>query len=179
LLAVQHSQGDALVAARAIALDIGGLTLLPADPRRAVWAGLISIVAVTAFIVALDVIAGHPAPYVGFYTSPLWPRTPLIAALAITEEVKFRLVLMTAMVWLVSIVRRPVPAWWIVAAIILSQFANVWAFVVAEPIYGSLRYWLVGCVWGWLYWKHGFVTAAAAHGACHLLLDPALKLTLS
>jgi hypothetical protein len=66
-----------------------------------------------------------------------------------------------------------------VGAIILSQFANVWAFVVAEPIYGSLRYWLVGCVWGWLYWKHGFVTAAAAHGACHLLLDPALKLTLS
>jgi hypothetical protein len=167
------------VASRSIGLSVGGLTLLPNYPRRAFWAGLVSIVAVSALIVALDMIPGRPAAYVEFYTSPLWPRTPLIAALAITEELKFRLVLMTAMVCLVSLVRKPVPAWGIVAAIILSQFANVWTFVLAEPIYGSLRYWFVGCVWGWLYWKHGWITAVAAHCACHVLLDPVLKAVLS
>jgi hypothetical protein len=33
-------------------------------------------------------------------------------------------------------------------------------------------------VWGWLYWRHGFVSALLGHGLCHLLLDPALRAAL-
>lgn len=46
--------------------------------------------------------------------------------------------------------------------------------VFADPLYATLRYWLVGAVWGWLYWRHGFLAALAGHGLSHLLLDPLL-----
>jgi hypothetical protein len=153
--------------------DFGGLTLLPVNPRAAFIAGLASIAAVTTYIIALDLVWPHPA-YTTFYASPLWPRVPLMAALSLTEELKFRLILMTAMVWLFSLVRKPVPPVWIMVAIIVSQLVNFAPFMPVNPIYGSLRYWLVGCVWGWLYWRHGFVTAMVAHPLCHFLLDPVL-----
>jgi hypothetical protein len=129
----------------------------------------VSIVGVTAFILALDT-AIRPSPdYIAFFTSPLWPRTALMSAKAAIEEVEYRLLLTTLLAWAFSRWR-----WGIVAAIILAQLVNVWPWVLADPLYGSLRFWLVGCVWGWLYWKHGFVAALFGHSACHLLFDPLL-----
>jgi hypothetical protein len=150
-----------------------GLRLLPTDWRDAVAAVLFSIVGVTVFILALDMVV-HPSPdYLASFTSPLWPRTALLSAKAAIEEVEYRLLLMTALVWLFSRWR-----WGVFAAIVLAQLVNVWPWVLTDPFYGSLRYWLVGCVWGWLYWKHGFVAALFGHSACHLLLDPLLFLSL-
>ncbi len=144
-------------------------------------AGAIAILAVTAWIVVLDALMFRqslPADYVSFYTSALVPRTLLAVLGSSIEEVKFRLIVMTLLVWVMSAWRKPVPAIAFAAAIVVSQFANVGALVVAEPIYGSLRFWAVGCVWGYLYWRHGWLTALTAHAATHLLLDPLLAVAL-
>jgi hypothetical protein len=51
-------------------------------------------------------------------------------------------------------------------------------FVLHDPVYASLRYLAVGSVWGWLYWRHGWVSALIGHGAAHLVLDPLLLVGL-
>jgi len=161
---------------------LGGLRLLPRDRNAAAKAILASIVGVTIFILILDGLVFRrmlPAQYVAFYTSPVVPRTPLACLLSGIEEVKFRLVLMTLLVISMSYFRRPLPPLAFVAAILVSQFANVGALVIAIPAYAIFRFWAVGSVWGWLYWRHGWLAALIAHGASHLALDPLLALTLA
>jgi hypothetical protein len=62
--------------------------------------------------------------------------------------------------------------------IILSQLANVFPLLLDTPVYSLLRFWLVGSVWGWLYFRHGWLTAAVAHPLTHPVMDPLLRLTL-
>lgn len=158
-----------------------GLRLVPQDKQASLRDGAIAVLAVTAFIVALDVwlFRSHlPQKYVDFYTSPLVPRMFVVCAFALGEELKYRLVLMTALVVLASAARIRLTASWFWAIIALSQLANVYALVLDDPLYATLRYWAVGSVWGWLYWKRGWITAAAGHGVSHLLLDPLLLVAL-
>lgn len=159
----------------------GGLRLTPRNRRKAAIATVLAVLGVTMFIVSIDgwLFRAHlPGSYVDLYTSPLVPRMFIICGMALVEEVKFRLLLMTGLVALASVLRiRPTaPLFW--AVIVIAQFANVWPWVLNDPLYASLRFWAVGCVWGWLYWKHGWLSAAAGHGVNHLLIDPLLLLAL-
>lgn len=61
------------------------------------------------------------------------------------EEFKFRLLLMSALAGAFSLVRGKMTASVAVATILVSQFANVGHLVMGDPLYASLRYWLVGC----------------------------------
>lgn len=119
------------------------------------------------------------APYREHYTSPLIPRTLQTCLNALREEVLFRLGLQTVLAALPLLIRRPCGPRRMIAAILLAQLANVGLLAGITPPYGLIRFWLVGCIWGWLYWKHGFVSALAGHGASHLLLDPMLLLALA
>jgi hypothetical protein len=113
--------------------------------------------------------------YVAFYTSPLMPRLLAICLLAAFEETKFRLVLMTLLILAaVALWRKTPPAWYFVLIIVVAQFANVGGLVLHDPMYGSLRYLALGSVWGWLYWKHGWLSALTGHSTTHLFLDPLL-----
>lgn len=155
----------------------GGLRITAPDPGAAARAVALCVVGVTAFVVLLDgfLFRAHLSrDYVAFYTGPLFPRIFAMCLLACIEELKFRLLLMTALVALAALFRRKPPALWFVAAILAAQFANVGALVLADPLYASLRFWAVGSVWGWLYWRHGWLAALVGHGTVHLLLDPAL-----
>lgn len=159
----------------------GGLRITAPHPGAAARGVVLAVLGVTLFVVVLDgwLLRRHlSADYLAFYTGPLVPRMLAMSLLACIEELKFRLLLMTALVALASLVRRKPPACWFVAIIVAAQFANVWALVLADPLYASLRYWAVGCVWGWLYWRHGWLAALVGHGAVHLMLDPALLLAL-
>lgn len=143
---------------------------------RGLSAGALAAAVVTAFVLALDMVfrPALPAGYVAFFTAPLWPRIAFICALAAIEEVKFRLLLTTGLAWLLSRWRYAM-----IAAIALAQLTSAWPAIIADPVYALLRYWLVGCTWGWLYWRHGFVTALIAHASVHLVLDPLLYIVLS
>ena len=138
-----------------------------------------TVAGLVAFVVGLDLIAHPPADYVTFFTSPLWPRTPLMCAAALLDEIKWRGLLMTALIGGYALLKRPVPIPFIIFAIIISQLANVWPWVLTDPLYASPRYWLVGSAWGWLYWRHGWTSAAIGHCASHLLLDPLLLIALN
>lgn len=168
--------------AHSLTYSSGGLTLRPADTRRAIRDCAFAIIAVTAMIVLLDGAFYRdllPSDYVTLYTAPLWPRTPMISLIAIGEELRFRLILMTAMFALGVLVRGRVSVGWAVAAIMLCQIANVGPLLLTDPIYGVFRWWLPGIAWGWLYWRHGWFAAVSAHGSTHLLMDPILRLALS
>jgi hypothetical protein len=156
----------------------GGLGILASNPRRSALAIVVSMTGTAVFIALLDLwlFRGHlPQGYVEFYTSPLWPRLPGICAECVFEDVKYRLLLMTALVGLTAVVMRGRPPVILIFAFaIFVQFVNVATLVVAYPLYGTLRYWAVGATWGWLYWRHGLLAAMAAHAGTHLLLDPIL-----
>ncbi|HZP20211.1 MAG TPA: CPBP family glutamic-type intramembrane protease [Bauldia sp.] len=73
-------------------------------------------------------------------------------------------------------------AWWL--AIGVAQAINVAVSLPPPPdvltlLYDGLRFFAPGLVWGWLYWRHGFVAAVSAHCAAHLLLQPALSLAFA
>jgi hypothetical protein len=162
--------------------NLSGLRLLPVDWRRAGVALAACILGVTVFIALLDAALFRqslPPDYIAAYTSPLMPRILLNCVSAALDEVKFRLLLMTALVMLLSWWRGKLSPAWFIIAILAVQLVNVWEIIIAFPFYGTLRYWAVGSVWGWLYWRHGWLAALTGHGATHLLLDPVLLWLLS
>ena len=162
--------------------NVGDLRLLPPQPRKALIAVIGCIAVVTSFILVLDGVVFRSSlqlGYVRFFTQPLFPRMPLLMVLAVTDEMKFRLVLMSVLFVLIAAWRGKVAFGWAIAAIVLSQFVNSAAAVLDDPLYSILRYWAVGCVWGWLYWRHGWLAAVIGHAATHLVLDPALLIVLS
>jgi Type II CAAX prenyl endopeptidase Rce1-like len=157
-----------------------GLRLFPANWSAAVRAALITVLGVCAFVTALDLAfrAVLPPGYVQFYSAELWPRMAQTCLDAAGEELVYRLGLMTLLAALPMLWGKRAGARWMIAAIVLAQLANVQAFVLIVPPWGGLRFWLVGCVWGGLYWRHGFVTALAGHSLVHLALDPLLLAAL-
>lgn len=165
---------------RRIALP-ADLRLWPSDRAAAARAVMLAVLAVCAWIALLDFGFRHilPREYLDHYTAPLWPRMALACLGSMGEELVFRLGVMTLLAALPTLVGRKAGDGWMVAAVVLTQLANVGLLVLAYPVYGALRFWLVGCVWGWLYWRHGFASALAGHGLSHLLLDPLLLLVLA
>lgn len=159
----------------------GGLRIAAPDPARAIRATVVAIIVVSAFITVLDAAVFRETlkpDYLAHATAPLWPRTALACLGSAMEELIFRLAAMTALIAMPGLIGKKAGAIWFVFAIVAAQFFNVGELVLADPLYATLRYWLVGCVWGWLYWRHGFVSALLGHGLCHLLLDPALRTAL-
>ena len=140
------------------------------------------MIGVTVFIVLLDAVLFHgrlDRGYVAFYTSPLAGRTIPMCLKALTEEVTYRLLMMTSIVVLIKAVRGAVSPMAFILAAIAAQLCGVWPFLLHDPLYASLRYLAVGTVWGLLYWKHGWITAASGHALTHLLLDPILAMALT
>ncbi|MGH6787741.1 MAG: CPBP family glutamic-type intramembrane protease [Novosphingobium sp.] len=159
-----------------------GLRIVPRDGRAAIRDAIAAVVGVTLFVVALDALLFRPhlaSGYVTFYTGPLLPRVWVVSMMAAIEEIEFRLLLMTGLAILVALARGRVAAPVMIAIVVAAQFANVGDLVLADPLYATLRYWLVGCVWGWLYWRHGWLAALAGHVAVHPLLDPLLAFALT
>lgn len=79
----------------------GGLKLFPRDKGASLKAGAICIVGVTLWALLLNSVVFKgtlPAGYREVYTSPLWPRTLLFCIWALSEELLYRLVVMTAFV---------------------------------------------------------------------------------
>ena len=154
---------------------------MPTNARTAAAAALACVVGVTFFILILDITFRQSLPqsYVARFTSPLLPRMLLACVGSALEEVKFRLLVMTLIVAAIQWWRGRVSAPAMVIAILLAQLANVGSLVITDPLYATMRYWAVGSVWGWLYWRHGWLAALAGHASAHLLLDPLLYMVLS
>jgi hypothetical protein len=162
---------------------LAGLRLTPSDPRAAAKAAGVAVVAVTLGLVACDAAFRNvlPAWYVAAFANPdvttqLWGFIPQAAA----EELKFRLIGVSAVVVVGRLLFGGRAVLGVVAvAILASALLNIapgWSMMGAPPaaLWYGLRFLVPQLVWGWLYWRHGFVTALIAHPLCHLALDPLL-----
>lgn len=138
---------------------------------------VLSIAGVTALILAWDALFRQSLP--GWYAQSFaHPQTTDLMLASVIEEVKFRLILLTALIGVLTLMRLNSVAW-IATAIVLAQAVNVGPMLYLYPAWSIGRFLAAGCVWGWLYWRHGWATAALAHSSTHLVLDPLLSAELS
>lgn len=121
-----------------------------------------------------------PRSYVELFADPLGGRLAYFMLRAFNEEIFYRLFLTSLLIcigralWL-----RPLPAsgYWI--AIIAAQAIAVCANSPQPAGSGLLgiayiviRFVSPGIVWGYLYWRHGFITGQVAHVSTHIFLQP-------
>lgn len=183
--------GSATSSYQSLSDFLAGLRVLPNDPRKAARDALLAIFTITATIVVADGVVFHayiPAWYVRIYAGPdLAERIFVYMVRCVSEEVTYRLVLMTALITVAarlwgSAGRSPIWAVWM--AILIVQAVNIipktpppqtWQ----EVPWMFLRFYVPGIVWGWLYWRRGFITPLLAHPSIHLILQPLLLRVLT
>ncbi|PQV54671.1 hypothetical protein [Paraburkholderia sp. BL21I4N1] len=133
-----------------------------------------------------------PATYVAYFSgATLTARLTYFMLRAFNENIFYRLFFMSTVVWVLGLVcrdsqgRLPNAAYWF--AIILAQAVPM--LINEAPfypphltpvflVYVVVRFILAGVLWGFLYWKYGFVTAETAHVSTHVFLQPIMGLVL-
>ncbi len=110
---------------------------------------------------------------------------------AFNENIFYRLFFMSTVLWVMGLVWRdsqrhiPNAAYW--TAIILAQAVPM--LLNEAPFYPQhlttifllyvvVRFILAGILWGFLYWRYGFVTAEMAHVSTHIFLQPIMGYVL-
>ena len=141
------------------------------------------------YVAAVDLVVFRhslPANYVVFFSGhTLSERLVYFTLRAFNEEIFYRLFFMSTVLFGMGLVWRDSKgnisrsAYWI--AIVLAQAIPV--LLNEVPFYPSpltaifliyfvVRFILVGVLWGFLYWRYGFVTAEIAHVSTHIFLQP-------
>lgn len=161
--------------------------LAAADTRHAFWRSLwLYLLAGVAFAIAvmgLDqlLFSGVSVQRVrALGAEPVLVRSLIVLYSAVTEELKFRLILATLVAWIVllalSRLGRPSPSLAIWVSILVSAFFFGLAHVgnlpdVPHPYLRAVTLnGLSGIVLGWLYWKRGLEAAIAAHLAADVFI---------
>jgi hypothetical protein len=165
---------------------LGGLRLVADDRRAAARDAALAILGVTVVIAVADGLVFRrwlPGWYVGIFGGPdLLVRIAFYMWRCVGEEVVYRLLLMTALVAVGARLwgtQGKAPAWVVWGAILIAQAVNMIPKQPApqsllEVPWAFLRFYVPGVVWGWLYWRRGFITPLLAHPAAHLVLQPIL-----
>lgn len=169
------------------------LAALRPELRRAVGAGVASLLAVTALdaafapFVAADLAAATPTPDAGTLPALLASLPVRLLYGGITEELLLRWGLLTLFAWAVHAVRRrvgdgretlaPSSAWAaIVASAVLFGVGHLPALAtVAEPTAALVVRTVAlnavaGIAFGWLYWRDSLEAAMVTHGTFHVVL---------
>lgn len=112
-------------------------------------------------------------------------RIATFGPLAVLEEIEFRLVVMSLLVWvLTTFAGRQAWCYWsaiLITALLaypafhpayLSTLAIAPATILREvALHGG-----AGVLWGYLYWRLGFAAAVIGHVSAHVSLEPLLSL---
>ena len=103
---------------------------------------------------------------------------------ALLDELEYRLIALTAIAWgLSKLAQRSVrAATWaaiLLTALIIYPLGNWAYFRDLDPSALTLLRELAlhgaaGTLWGWLYWRHGWLSGLTGHVAAHLSLQPLL-----
>ncbi|MGA9916761.1 MAG: hypothetical protein WBR17_29905 [Paraburkholderia sp.] len=150
---------------------------------------------VALYVATVDLIVFRhflPPSYVAYFSGhSLSERMFSFMLRAFNESILYQLFFMSAVLWGMGLVWRnsqghiPKAAYWI--AIILAQaipmLLNEAPFYPPHltPIfllYVLVRFILAGILWGFLYWRYGFVTAEMAHVSTHIFLQPIMGYVL-
>jgi hypothetical protein len=178
-----------------VGTSLGERAGLALEDRRGAFPvrdALMAALAVAVFCALCDWIWRpelHPG-YVQFLSAtPLAQRSLRFAMRAFNESIIYRLFLGSLLVWAFGRVWKKADgqtadgAFW--AGFALSQIVNIWINVSAlAPLtpaaaaHDALRYVAPGVVWGWLYWRRGFVANEIACTSVHLFFQPLVVLGL-
>ncbi len=203
----EHVATDIFLSLGAIAFGIRlgksvglGLPLLVGWPAvdsstwRKVRNALVLAAALGIAIGVLDAIADRavgrwlPRPRFAITAPPAWAGFLASLGAGVTEEIVFRLGLMTFLVWLCARDTRRFPhsAWVVWAgnalaallfgAMHLPQAALIYGLtgpIVAFTLLGNA---IPGLVFGWLYWKRGLAAAMVSHCLADVVLKAVLPL---
>jgi hypothetical protein len=117
-------------------------------------------------------------------------RIALFVPLAVLDEIEFRLLLMSAVVWLLTIStegrdpvspRRNLRFWVAIIAVAIIYLPLHPTYLASlgplTPMLASREVALhvaAGILWGYLYWRSGLVASIAGHVSAHLTLQPLL-----
>jgi Type II CAAX prenyl endopeptidase Rce1-like len=170
-----------------------GLRTAPYGLKRPVVAAVAIALALAVGLVVVDTTAPRsillPDYLDALRATPQLVRLQYYGVRAFGEDVAYRLFLMSFLAFAgASLLRRdrgsiPARLYWaaIVASSIIDVGLNCWPYVSLTPAiwsYTLVRLVLPGVLWGYLYWRHGFVTATAAHLATHMFYQPLMTLAL-
>lgn len=111
-------------------------------------------------------------------------RVAYFAPLAMNDELMFRLVVMSALVWvLVAVAGKRDWCYW--AAILITALV---VYPALHPAYLSVLtpsmptftreitlHGAAGILWGYIYWRYGLVASIVGHVSAHLSLQPLLS----
>jgi hypothetical protein len=164
-----------------------GYRILPRRPGRAVFALVGWVALVTVVVLITDgIIFRHTLPVSNahLFSGPdLIGRVGLFTLKAMLDEVAFRLFVMAAIIavggWLVHDGYGEAAPFVFVIAILAAQALNLGLQLPPPPTareaaYDLLHFYFPGVVWGWLCWRHGFVSAFVGHPLTLLALQPLL-----
>lgn len=160
-------------------LTLSKSSLIPAIASAAI---------VAVLIIALDGLiyrATLSPEYIASFSEPLGLRIAYYSARSLTEEILYRLAVMSSLFWLVQQFRNLVSPrsmyWALCCAILFAQLLNaipkspaIFSADLSGTIYLIARFVVPGLVWGYLFWRYSFATATLAHISCHVILQPAL-----
>lgn len=172
-----------------------GLSLLPHGLAHPVAASFGIGLAVAIAIVLIDGVlfrAILPPEYVTSFQHGLGERMAYYMLRAFNENILYRLFLMSTIVWTLGLVWRdaqgkiPPGAIWfaIISAQAMPMFLNGLplfseAITPAAILFIVVRFILAGILWGYLYWRYGFLTTEIAHVSTHIFLQPMMGFVLS
>ena len=148
--------------------------------RWAGYLGLVLIIGLTGGVALGAGTAAFAAPDLVAYVRTVGLPARLLYA-PIVEELTLRGGLLTLIAWAISAATRaprPPKAGVLAPAIVLSNAAFAIGHVFALRLaHVSNPWWSMGIIfvvalpWGWLFWRHGFESAVAAHASFHVTLE--------
>jgi hypothetical protein len=112
-------------------------------------------------------------------------RIAYFTPLAVIDELEFRLVVMSALAWLLTAagLRRPWCFWAaiLVTALVIYPALHLAYLSALEPTPLTVAreimlHGFAGILWGYLYWRYGLIAAMIGHISAHVSLQPMLGL---
>jgi hypothetical protein len=176
--------------AAAVRLGDLGFTLLPRRGWRSLGLAAVLGLGFGAYMALADhVLFAGAVPAVqriALAQEPLAARLLFHARGALLDEIAYRLIALTALAWaLASLVKRRAPGvHWaaiVLTALVVYPLGNMAYFRSLDPTAITVLRELAlhggaGVLWGWLYWRHGWLSGLTGHIAAHLSLQPLLGL---
>lgn len=119
-------------------------------------------------------------PVVQFDEMPVLSRVAYLTPYIVLEELMYRLALMSILAWAItSITGKQDWCYWTaitVTALVIYPLAHLAYLKTLPPVPLTVvrevvLHGFAGILWGWLYWRHGFLACITGHVASHVTLN--------
>ena len=168
-----------------------GMSIAQHDLRRPVLSAVFIAIGTAAFCAFLDVVLFRSVLLRGYVDNAQHVSTGTrvlnYALQSLGEGILYQLFLGSVLASAFALIWRaegPAIMAGMTLAMVVNIALNVWMTPGNPPTILAVVYWAVrfvspGVLWGYLYWKHGFLTAEISRATTHFFLQPLLTLGLA